>query len=133
MSNSSNLSKLGTIIALPGARYTVEAVRTAGGPRRRRATLIPFFAGLALLMTVVLLVGSQARQAAEIERLPVGAQTTLYQQTLREVRSICAQPAATDGVLREHCLAQAHFVTLFPECDPACRLSAGIISPHAHR
>lgn len=127
------MDKLGTIIALPRGRGGAEAGRSDDVSHRGRATLLPLLGGLALLLATLFMVGSQTRKTAELEELPVAVRASLYQQTLNELRSVCTQPAAGSDLLHEHCLAQAHFVTAFPECDVGCRLAAGTVLPHAHR
>jgi hypothetical protein len=97
-------------------------------------TVWPLLVGLALLFALALVLAMPRRQAAELGRLPDGARATLYQHAQAEVSSICGLPAAlTAGVVRDHCIAQARFLTTFPECDHACQVGARAVLPHAHR
>ena len=87
-------------------------------------------AGLVFVAAVAVTTGDPG---ANIRDLPAGARAPLYQRALEDVKSACALPAAHQGALRQHCLRQAQFLTLFPECDAACQRTAASVLPHAHR
>ena len=98
------------------------------------SSIWPLLVGIGLLIAFALVLVVPRRQAAELGRLPDEVRATLFQHTRMEVSAICGLPVAvTDGVVREHCIAQARFLSSFPECDHRCQLGARAVLPHAHR
>jgi hypothetical protein len=90
-------------------------------------------AALALaLVTGGLLLGV-TRGEEVVRKLPVEARTQIFRDNSTEVRSTCRQSYAEQGPLRDHCVEQARFILLFPECGPECRAAANAILPHARR
>jgi hypothetical protein len=113
--------------------------RVAGEPpdRRRRGawrSAWPIVTGLALLFGLAFLAGRPRHEPLQLHQLPESSRAALYRNALAEVRSICRLPAAAeDGVVRDHCVAQAQLLIMFPECDHDCQLAARSMLPHAHR
>jgi hypothetical protein len=93
--------------------------------------------GLALAGVGLALVGLVAISRAELVKsvrdLPAADRAALYHRTLTDVDTTCTGPAGRDGALREHCLRQAEFLTLFPDCDAGCQQLAASVLPHARR
>ena len=130
------MSKLAKILTLPSqARpHAVERplVDPAAGERRARWVLLAILAGsLGLFVLGAYVPGPD--EAAGLHELTTEARQSLYRRTLDEVETVCREPAASSGALRDHCVAQARFVQQLPECRDACRRSASAILPHARR
>ncbi|CAN5176960.1 hypothetical protein BH09MYX1_BH09MYX1_48730 [soil metagenome] len=53
-----------------------------------------------------------------LERLPASEQDALYQRTMTNLKTICAQP---DDGLEAYCREEAHVALRLPECDDTCR------------
>jgi len=88
---------------------------------------------LAILLGLAYVLATPGREAAQLHRLPDGARVALYQRTLAETTSLCRLPSAASGVVHDHCVEQARFLLMFPECDRECRFAAGSVLPHARR
>jgi hypothetical protein len=108
-----------------------EPIRSIAEPRKTA------WWGLALLGVGLALVGIVAISRAELVKsvrdLPAADRAALYHRTLTDVDTTCAGPEARDGALRDHCLRQAEFLTLFPDCDARCQQLAASVLPHARR
>ena len=101
--------------------------------RGRKAYLVPFLGVLALAL-VALLIGAILRsQDKAVRAVPPEARAQIFQQSLKELRSTCLESYAAQGPLRQHCIGQAKFVLLFPECGPECQKAATAVLPHAYR
>ena len=87
-------------------------------------------AGLALVAGVAL---ARAQQVRSVRSLPAADRVTLYQRTLTDVGTTCTSLESHDGALREHCIGQAQFLTLFPDCDARCQQLVASVLPHARR
>lgn len=129
------MSKLAKILTLPSqARpHVVERplVDPAAAERRARWVLLAILAGAFGLFALGSYVGPD--ETAGLHELTTEARQSLYRRTLDEVETVCREPAASSGALRDHCVAQARFVQQLPECRDACRRSASAILPHARR
>jgi hypothetical protein len=68
-----------------------------------------------------------------VKDLPDADRVALYRRSLEDVESSCTLAAAREGALRDHCVRQAQFLTLFPECDAACQRTVTAILPRVHR
>jgi hypothetical protein len=108
-----------------------EPIQSIAEPgKRNRWMLAVVAAGLALAAAVAV---SRAELVKSVRNLPADDRLALYHRTLTDVDTTCAAPEARDGALRDHCLRQAEFLTLFPECDARCRALAVSVLPHARR
>ena len=108
-----------------------EPIRSTRKPRRRSWwALVLVVAGLVLVAVVAM---SRAELVKSLRNLPAADRAALYHRTLTDIDTTCAVPEARDGALRDHCLRQAEFLTLFPDCDARCQRLAASILPHAHR
>lgn len=101
--------------------------------RRWRSLLIPTVAALALILSGFLIAIAQNQRREALRNLPLERRAQLFRQSLTEVGSTCLESYAAQGALRDHCIEQAHFVLMFPECGPECRSAANAVLPHAHR
>ena len=130
------MSRLARILSLPGrGRETVDgrpALDPAIGEMRARWLLILLLAGGIALFALGALMSAR-EETASIRKLAQHARQSLYLRTLGEVETICREPAAASGALRDHCITQARFLVELPDCTKACRRSAEVILPHAHR
>ncbi len=86
-------------------------------------------AGLALVAFVAV---SRAQLVKSVRNLPATDRAALYHRTLLDVDG-CTAPEAREGALRDHCLRQAEFVLLFPDCDARCQQLAASVLTHARR
>jgi len=108
-----------------------EPVRSTPEPRKRNWwALVLVVPGLVLVAVVAI---SRAELVKSVRNLPAADRAALYHRTLADVDSTCAAPEARDGALRDHCLRQAEFLSLFPDCDARCQQLAASILPHARR
>lgn len=95
--------------------------------------------GLALFVLLVLSLGivvaalTGTPRMTSVHELPPGLRSAMYRGTLWEVRDVCGTSSAAAGVLREHCIGQARFLSGFPECDAECRQLAHRIVLTRHR
>lgn len=121
---SSRLSRRPPLLA-------AEPIRTIAEPRNRSwwalALVVP---GLVLVAVVAI---SRAELVKSVRSLPAADRAALYHRTLADIESTCASPEARDGALRDHCVRQAEFLSLFPDCDARCQQLAASILPHARR
>jgi hypothetical protein len=104
----------------------------ARAPSRWRAAW-PVLLGLGLLAALAYPLAQPRRGANQIRALGTGARSQLFQDARREVTTVCTSPAAQSGTLHDHCVSQAQFLMLFPECDEGCRMVARSVLPHARR
>jgi hypothetical protein len=104
----------------------------AAAHRKRRGWGLPLAAAAGLLL-IAMLALARAPGAGSVQGLPPDERAALYERTLADTESSCAMPDARAGALRDHCLRQAEFLVLFPECDRDCRQLTSAILPHATR
>lgn len=95
--------------------------------RALRFYAIPLLAVLALVLIRVALPIRRSFDARAMEAVPADVRARLFDVSLAEVRSTCLQGHAARGPLRAHCVAQARFVELLPECGPECRAAAAVV------
>jgi hypothetical protein len=89
--------------------------------RRRRVALV--CAGVLTLMTGLVLVDHSARPGADAPSpvlVPAGIRQGLYQRALDDLNAACLEPEAHTGLLRQHCVDQAKFLSALPECTADC-------------
>jgi hypothetical protein len=89
--------------------------------------------GLGLLAALAYQLAQPRRGASQIRALGPAARTELFHNTRREVTTVCGSPSAETGALHDHCVEQAQFLMLFPECDDSCQMIARSVLPHARR
>jgi len=118
----------GVLLSLPA-----EAGIAPPAQHRWRSRLIPVLAVLAVVLFGLVVAITQNRKQETVRDLPPEARAQIFRQSLTEVRSICLESYATRGALHDHCIEEAQFVLLFPECDPGCRATASAVLPHVHR
>ncbi|HLK92141.1 MAG TPA: hypothetical protein VKZ18_19770 [Polyangia bacterium] len=125
--------RLADIIPIvPGRGFHLPLPTTvAPGPVRSPRGVAAAISGGLLFVAIVAL--SQLDLGGKIRDLPPAARGDVFRRSLDDVQASCTLASARDGLLREHCLAQARFVLLFPECDAHCRALASSILPHARR
>ena len=128
----------GEVISLASRRPRLVAqpapVRAPAAPMKRGARRATYaLVGGGLLLVLALAAGARSRTVADIRALSAGARARIFASAFEDLKTACADSAATDGALRDHCRAQAQFVTLFPECDRACQSIASRSLPHARR
>ena len=108
-----------------------EPIRSTPEPRKRSWwALLLVVPGLLLVAVAAI---SRAELVKSVRNLPPADRAALYQRTLTDVETTCTALASHDGALRDHCLRQAEFLTLFPDCDARCRQLAASVLPHARR
>jgi hypothetical protein len=127
----------GMLISLVERRQRLSAAAESTSNGHRPTAGRPI--GLTLFVAAVLALGiliaglSSDHGMNRMIELPAQVRSPWQRQTLAEVRTFCSEPAAASGALHEHCVAEARFLLLFPECDPGCRREAwSIVSPY-HR
>lgn len=107
-----------------------EPIQSPAVPNRgSRWPLALVGAGLAVVAFVAV---SRAQLVKSVRNLPAADRASLYHRTLLDVDA-CTAPEAREGALRDHCLRQAEFVLLFPDCDARCQQLAASVLPHARR
>ena len=108
-----------------------EPIQSAAKPNKSSWWALAFVgAGLVLVAGVAI---SHAELVKSVRNLPTADRSALYHRTLTDVDRTCTSPEAHDGALRDHCLRQAEFLTLFPDCDARCQQLAASVLPHARR
>jgi hypothetical protein len=117
----------------PASALPLPAAVDRESPRARRARRY----SLALLGGASIFIAAYAagtwNQAAGLRDIPASIRTAEYARALADVEATCGTPEAADGLLRRHCLDQAQFLILFPECDARCRGVTNAILPRARR
>jgi hypothetical protein len=76
---------------------------------------------------------SRVQTIGSIRGLPQAERAALYHRTFDDAASDCVTADARAGALRDHCVGQAEFLQLFPECDVRCQKLTASILPHARR
>jgi hypothetical protein len=124
-------ARRGKVLFIPGLKRE-RAAATAQRDRKSR-----WIVGGSILGGLTLFWGgmtlSRHEGSAGIRSLPTAERQWLYARTLNELSTVCRESAAAVGELRDHCLAQAHFVMALPECDDVCQRAAAAVLPHARR
>jgi hypothetical protein len=124
----------GEVISLASRRRVVlvaAPARTPAPPKARRP-ILALTLGAALL-AVALAAGAHSRAVTDIRAMSADDRARIFGRALEDLKTACGDPARADGALRDHCRAQAEFLTLFPECDRVCQSIAAGALPHARR
>jgi hypothetical protein len=101
--------------------------RWAGGPGVGAAV---FVGGLMLIAGLTI---GQWQSTASLRQVPEAVRVAEYRRALADAEQACTRPEAADGSLRAHCLDEARFLILFPDCDGRCRAVVEAILPRARR
>jgi hypothetical protein len=107
-------------------------LQEAAAPRERG------IAGLLIVLLVVAGVGGvgllwQTHDGREVAHLQSEHRGAIFARAAADLVETCRLPEALEGPVREHCVNEASFVLLFPECDANCGRLARDLLPHARR
>ena len=108
-----------------------EPIRSTPEARKRNWWALLLVVPALVLVAVVAI--SRAELVKSVRNLPAADRAALYHRTLTDVETTCTALEAHEGALRDHCLRQAEFLTLFPDCDARCEQLAASVLPHARR
>jgi hypothetical protein len=89
-----------------------------------------------MLLIVAIAAHDWVQNIGSIRGLPAAERARSYERSLAEAEAACMTSEARAGGLHDHCVGQAQFLILFPECDGRCqRLTEAILphSPHSRR
>jgi hypothetical protein len=90
--------------------------------KQSRLTTRSILIAVAVVLGIALWTWLLSAEQRAIRGLPRDERIALYQRTLENVRTICAN---TDPALGPYCTEQARILLLFAECDAECRELAG--------
>ncbi len=121
------------VISLASRRRVAVAVRVRPPARPAARRPILAFTGAAVLLALALAAGSRSRTVVDIRALSAQERARIFGPALEDLKAACTDPIREDGALRDHCRAQAEFLTLFPECDRVCQSVAAGALPRARR
>jgi len=111
----------------PRPKANDEPTLTPQARKRRLLTLCGVLGALVLALFIVdrTVIPHGPRAAPMTEQMRQG----LYQRALDDVKAGCAVPQAKLGILRQHCVDQARFLQLLPECTGDCvALARGVLT-----
>jgi hypothetical protein len=114
---------------LPEGLRTHVAVAEERRASGRRVALVMGW----ILLILAIVAHSWIKTIGSIRALPPAERVALYDRSLKDTESACTTLAARGGALHDHCLSQAEFLVLFPECDVRCQSLVQTILPHARR
>ena len=97
--------------------------------RRPRPYLAPALLFLGLVVATVTFGVVLKQKADAIRALPNEVRAQIMGHALAELRSLCVEDYGRREPLRAHCIEQARFVMLLPECGPDCRAAATVVLP----
>ena len=86
-----------------------------------------------MLLIVAIMAHSWLQSIVSIRGMPPAERTRIYESALGDTVATCTTPQARAGAIHDHCLRQAEFLVLFPECNGGCQKLAQTILPHARR
>ena len=86
-----------------------------------------------MLLIVAIVAHDWVQTVGSIRSLPPAERARIYERALGDTETSCTTPEAGAGALHDHCLHQAEYLVLFPECDSRCQNLAQAILPHARR
>ena len=75
----------------------------------------------------------QTRAQGAVARVVTDHREAIFARAHDDLLETCRLPEAAEGPIRDHCVATAGFVLLFPECDADCGRLARDLQPHARR
>jgi hypothetical protein len=109
------------------------APKAALPPLVLRKRVAIFCLGLVASMGVLMLIDHAVAShdvQAQVVAQPSPLRRGLYERAVADVTAACGLPEARAGLLREHCLDQAKFLTHLPECTGDCvRLTTAVLTP----
>jgi hypothetical protein len=101
-------------------------------PNRGEVPWIAVVVGATLLSFVAVALATTRDQHA-VARIASERRAGIFKRAYTDLVETCRLLDALSGPLRQHCIDQAGFVLLFPECDKACDEVARNFLPHATR
>jgi len=127
------------ILTLPAQRLRPARAANAPAPpsppnpeRKARLVLIGLLVAAGGLFFVAQVVGT-VQETTAVQQLATESRLQLYRHAMSEVGTICLEPAAASGIVRQHCAAQADLLLVLPECTEPCRRAAALVVPRARR
>ncbi|HEY2900205.1 MAG TPA: hypothetical protein VGL59_06500, partial [Polyangia bacterium] len=104
---------------------------TSSPPRSARWIVLIAVGAFFLVAGLFLLAGDHNRRTlGRIESVERGA---IFERAYVDLEETCRLPEAGRDPLRQHCMNQAAFVLLFPECAADCQRGARSFLPHVGR
>jgi hypothetical protein len=100
---------------------------------RSRSWISVTVMGAAVFLLGLIAVFSRSQTLSEIRALPAVERAGVYQRSIDDLERSCTTWASKSGALRDHCVQQATFVLLLPECHAQCQDLARSILPRARR
>ena len=101
-------------------------------PRQLARAGVTLLAIAGAMLIVGLAIGEWPTRTS-LDRVPVSIRRVEYARSLEDAEQACTTFEARQGPLRQHCIDQAQFLLLFPECDAHCRGVAEDILPRVRR
>jgi hypothetical protein len=106
----------------------IQSVVTAQTRRRRLTIFLSVLAAAVLAMIVMDRTVLPHRAASAPAPLTIEQRHGLYQRALDDVVTSCTLPQAKAGLLRQHCVDQARFLSQLAECTGDCtKLTRGVL------
>ncbi|HXI55479.1 MAG TPA: hypothetical protein VNO55_05440 [Polyangia bacterium] len=120
---------------IPIASRRMSATRPAGerGSERRTARVVALLVGISIFVVVGLILMAGERDRASVGHIETSQRAAIFERAHTDMLATCQLPEVAREPLRQHCLSQAGFVLLFPECDADCARAARALLPHARR
>jgi hypothetical protein len=131
------MSGFGDIIPIASRRPSPPAL-TLAPPEAKPSDDRGGIVGLLLIMLVIVGVGgagllAQTHAEGAVARVVTNHRDAIFARAHDDLLETCRLPEAAEGPIRDHCVATAAFVLLFPECDADCGRLARELQPHARR
>lgn len=117
------------IVPLPLRKAPNDALSEA---RSTEVSLIAAMVG-AFLLALVAMFMIATNEYRPVDRINADRRVAIFARAYKDISETCLAADAHVEPLRQHCLDQASFVRMFPECDAACRETTRRILPHAVR
>jgi hypothetical protein len=100
---------------------------------RRTARVVALLVGLSIFMVAGLILIAGEHDRASVAHIASSQRAAIFERAHIDIMETCRSPEADHEPLHQHCLHQAAFVLLFPECDTDCGRTARALLPHARR
>ena len=134
------MGRSGDIVPISSRRHPPTLVPHKGtlldSTAGRRASTARSLGPILFVGVITLIAGlavGQWRSATSLRDIPEVVRVAQYRRALADAEETCTRPEAAEGPLRGHCVDQARFLILFPECDAHCRSVVEAILPRARR